>query len=128
MQSLSTLTSGEISAIATYLRKVSKGEQLYIDNCESCHGPGGTGGDEVAVLGASKKLIKEEILTEPEMASLKFLLTQEGAISAIAEFLDREHDDLAAKDGSATTAAAGALDWLTLIGVGAWGLGRRRKK
>ena len=125
MQSLSTLSDAQVSAIATYLKKVSKGEQLYIDNCESCHGVGGAGGSDPAVIGASKKLITTEINTEPEMASLKFLLTQDGAIEAIAKFLEREGDDLSAKNNAT---AAGALDWLTLMGVGAWGLNRRRKK
>ena len=136
MQSLSTLSDAQVSAIATYLKKVSKGEQLYIDNCESCHGVGGTGGAKPAVLGASKKLITTEIQTEPEMASLKFLLTQDGAIEAIAKFLELKKDDLvaqpaaAAQNGAAkdNAVAAGALDWLTLMGVGAWSLSRRRKK
>ncbi len=126
MQSLSSLSHAQISAIASYLRKVSKGEQLYIDNCESCHGPGGAGGDEPAVIGASKKLIKEEINTEPEMASLQFLLTQDDAIEDIAKFLKQdEEDDLVAKANDAT--GAGGLDWLTLAGLGAWGFKRRRK-
>ncbi len=131
MQSLSTLSNADVTAIAIYLKEVSKGEQLYIDNCESCHGVGGAGGAEPAVIGASKKLIKEEINTEPEMASLKFLLTQEGAIEAIAKFLEQEEeDDLVGKGATVkdNAVAAGALDWLTLMGVGAWGLSRRRKK
>ncbi len=142
MQSLSTLSNAEVTAIAIYLKEVSKGEQLYIDNCESCHGVGGTGGTKPAVRGASKTLIKTEIQTEPEMASLKFLLTQDGAIEAIAKFLALTEDDLVAQDGAAAAqngaakdsaakdnaVAAGALDWLTLMGVGAWRLSRRRKK
>lgn len=124
MQSLQSLPAADRSAIAAYLN--SLGEPLYKANCESCHGPGGTGGKEPAVIGASEEKIKKAINTEPEMASLKFLLTQGDTIEAIAKFLKRKGSGL--DDSGSSSTGAGALDWLSLIGVGAWSLSRRRKK
>lgn len=145
MQYLSTLTPSEIFSIAIYLKKPSRGERLYNRYCAECHGPGGTGADEPAIVGASAALIRDEIINEPEMQFLAPLLEKEDAIQYIARFLGgaslSRSDLLALPDTSATdntflnkpaakepTPAAGALDWLTLMGVGAWGLSRRRKK
>ena len=144
MQSLSTLTSSEIYSISVYLKpagRVSRGEKLYIKYCQECHGLGGTGGDEPAIVGASAARIKDEIIKEPEMQYLKPLLEKEDAIQLIARFLGGagvSRSDLRALPDTTSTddtflnkpaaPAAGALDWLSLIGVGAWGLSRRRKK
>ena len=142
MQSLSTLTSNEIYSISIYLKpdpKPSRGERLYNKYCAECHGPGGTGADEPAIVGASAALIKDEIINEPEMQYLKPLLEKEDAIQLIARFLGGagvSRSDLRALADTSQTddtflnkkVVAGALDWLTLIGVGAWGYGRRRKK
>jgi len=149
MQSLSTLTASEIFSIAVYLKpapRPSRGERLYNKYCAECHGPGGTGADEPAIVGASAALIKDEVINEPETQYLEPLLDKEDAIQLIARFLGGagvSRSDLQALPNTEATddtfldkkpaakepaPAAGALDWLTLIGVGAWGFSRRRKK
>ena len=145
MRSLSTLTANEIFAIAAYLKpaaKPTRGERLYNQNCASCHGAGGTGGSQPAVVGAREALIKAKIRQQPEMASLKPLLKKEDAIEAIAKFLGGRRDDIAALGDTSDTddtflngdapasepVKTGALDWLSMIGVAAWGLRRRRKQ
>ena len=145
MESLQdTLSATQIFDIAAYLKpaaKPSRGERLYNQNCALCHGAGGTGGEQPAVVGASEELIKDKIRNQPEMAPLKALLKKEDAIEAIAKFLGGPHDDIAAtSDSSATDStfledasasnkpATGALDWLSMLGAAVWGLSRRRKK
>lgn len=135
MQSLSTLSAVEIDAISTYLGPATQGsgELLYNANCASCHGPGGTGGDAVAIVGASAEDTTDAIKKVPDMASLAPLLDQPDVIDAITAFLGggEDDDDLTkpkAPPKANATPAAGALDWLSLFGVGAWGLNRRRRK
>ncbi len=169
MNSLSVLTTEEIAAITEYLNPTAapgEGEQLYIDNCESCHGAGGVGGPDGDVVGESASDIAEAILEVPEMNSLSVLTAEE--IDAIAAYLnggaclsgddddddrlvarrsspstlddDEEEDDddddsgscagintAATKKAKGAAIAGGALDVLTLAGIGLlWG--RRRKK
>ena len=141
MQSLSTLTAEEIAAIAAYLEEASMGAKLYDDNCASCHGPkGGPAGKDGSVVGESASDISKAILEVPTMQSLSTLTADE--IAAIAMYLKEDSSDdsegISAQTHSggastktsaaAPTAAAGALDWLSLIGVGAWRLSRRRKQ
>ena len=64
----------------------STGEQLYIQFCESCHGPGGTGGPAGDVVGESAQDIADAIIEYPEMTFLADVLTDED-INHIAMFL-----------------------------------------
>lgn len=83
------LSADQIAEIANYLQpsvEPSAGEQLYIDNCESCHGAGGVGGPDGDVAGESADDIAEAILEVPEMNSLSVLTEEE--IAAIAEYLN----------------------------------------
>ena len=137
MQSLNTLSLDQISSIANFLNPTTqgRGELLYNADCASCHGPGGTGGDAKAIVGADAEDITKAIKDVPDMASLAPLLDQPDVIDAIAAFLGgggNDDDDLSSKPKAPpktnATPAAGALDWLSLFGVGAWGLSRRRRK
>lgn len=60
------------------------GEQLYINNCESCHGVDGMGGPFSNVVGKTSQEITDAIMNIPAMTSI--VLTPE-QIDAIADFL-----------------------------------------
>ena len=135
----------------------SGGEQLYDDNCASCHGAGGVGGADGDVVGESASDIAEAILEVPVMNSLSVLTAEE--IDAIAAYLNGgcvsgEDDDdrlvarrssvnpldddeaggscagintAATKKSKAAAIAGGAFDVLTLAGISLL-WGRWRKK
>jgi mono/diheme cytochrome c family protein len=63
------------------------GEELYIANCESCHGTGGVGGPDGDVLGTSADEIWDAIADVAEMQFLVDVVTEED-VMAIEEFLN----------------------------------------
>lgn len=52
---------------------VTPGQALYDTNCIECHGPAGTGGDAVAIVGTTEEAVVTAIETVPDMAALTTL-------------------------------------------------------
>jgi PKD repeat protein len=65
----------------------STGQQLYDNNCAACHGPGGKGGPQVSVVGASPSAITGAINSVSAMSFLKGALTS-ADITAISDYLN----------------------------------------
>ena len=61
------------------------GVELYDLKCAVCHGPGGNGGTEEAVVGASLREIQDAMLNEPAMQPIPLT---EGQAQAIANYLN----------------------------------------
>jgi len=77
MGGLSSLTPTEVQAIADALAggggtqpPPTTGEEIYAVKCAVCHGPGGTGGSEEAIVGASLSEIQKAMLDVTEMQSI----------------------------------------------------------
>ncbi|MEK6748038.1 MAG: PKD domain-containing protein [Pseudomonadota bacterium] len=144
---LNALSSDDIRLISAFLQ----GAQLYIDNCESCHGVGGVGiaGTGSNILGASAREIASAIedITEMQTPELQALTRRERSL--IAFFLPRksrtdslsadsladsgaDYPDILANDGGTSTlpkaTQSGAFDGLALSALGIWALRRRRKQ
>ncbi|NOX43180.1 MAG: PKD domain-containing protein, partial [Gammaproteobacteria bacterium] len=96
MSSLSVLTDEEIMLITAFLAENQMGAQLYSADCESCHGPGGTGGTAEEVVGESAEDIAEAIDEEPTMNSLSVLSEEE--IEMIADYLESYELDAVESD------------------------------
>ncbi len=69
-----TLSGTDVQAIADFLSsgggsqpQPTTGEEIYAIKCAACHGPGGTGGSEEAVTGASLSEILDAMLDVSEM-------------------------------------------------------------
>ena len=91
MNSLSTLTTTEVQAIADALATggggggtPSTGEQLYISYCQSCHGFNGTGGSGGAVVGVSANQISSALSSVGQMSGISLGSSD---VQLIAEFL-----------------------------------------
>lgn len=144
--SVATLTTVEIQEIADYLAAAidtTAGAALFATNCESCHGAAGVGvaGGAPNIVGESAQDILEAFVEyATEHAAVAGLPATD--VQLIADFLAAGEDvdddavkgntnppsSSANKASSTSTqapAAAGALDWLTLMIPGIW-LARRR--
>jgi len=90
MNSLSSLTSSQIEAIAGYLSGATTsptvtGQDLYNTYCLACHGPGGTGGPYEGITGASTSQISGALSSVNLMSSINLNSTQ---IRAISDYLN----------------------------------------
>jgi PKD repeat protein len=90
-----TLSSTDIRAISAYLKATtptpppppaSSGEQVYNDNCASCHGPNGRGGTVEGIRGASSSEITRAINGVKAMSFLQGVLSTTD-IRAVSAFL-----------------------------------------
>jgi mono/diheme cytochrome c family protein/chitodextrinase len=96
MNSLSSLSSSQIQAIASYLSGSTgptptptptvTGEALYNTYCLACHGTAGRGGRYEGVRGESASSIRDAIQEEDLMNSLSTLTTAQ--VQAISDYLN----------------------------------------
>lgn len=146
---LQELSETRIALISAFLR----GEQLYLDHCEDCHGPAGAGipGNAPPIIGASAADIGDAIDNVVEMQTEALQALQRRELALIAFYLPRlSRPELAADgvgiDASGTRldaasdypelelqkdvyaradgAGAGVLDWLSIGAAGFWMLRR----
>ena len=141
MRSLAFLTSSQIREIAQYLNQGGEDEEnrreegilallplqrdsgsipmseSYDLNCASCHGVDGLGGTKDApIVNASAKAIDNALQQEPDMKFLTDSVTATD-VKRISLYLNRQ------KSGG-----TGTLNWVMLLGAGAWLALRRRRK
>jgi len=86
-----SLTGSETALIADFLSAFgggggggSTGEELYIANCQACHGVNGGGGSAVGIVGVSANQITNALGT---IGAMSFINLTAGEITAIADFL-----------------------------------------